>query len=58
MDVGPNQYGQAAHRRNAKTDVQRPAVRFMNILETTTRDFGSNYKQQGITLASSSSPPL
>jgi len=63
MDVDPNQSAQAAQRPSpvhccdaakAKADVQRAAVDFMNNFEDTmVRAFGTNYKQQGATQASS-----
>ena len=63
MDVDPNQSAQATQKPSsthccdaakAKADVQRAAVDFMNgFEETMIRAFGSNYKQQGATPASS-----
>lgn len=66
MDVDPNQSAQVAQRpppthccdvAKAKADVQRAAVDFMSTFEETmTRTFGSDYKQQGATSASSGPP--
>ena len=63
MDVDPNQSTQATRKSpstyccdvaRAKADVQRAAVDFMsNFEETMVRAFGSDYKQQGATPASS-----
>ena len=63
MDVDPNQSAQAAQRPSlahccdvskARADVQRAAADFMsNFEETMVRAFGTNYKQQGTTQASS-----
>ena len=61
MDVDPNQSAQQPSSTHccdvarAKADVQRVAAEFMNNFEETmVRAFGPNYKQQGVTSASSS----